>query len=98
MQVAIPHTLGRDIARERLRSRSHTLGDAIPGGMAQVATDWPTPDRMNLSIAAMGQMVDGHVDVEDNQLVFTVTLPPALSFLEPMVAGAIRSQGQLLLK
>ncbi|WP_347304072.1 polyhydroxyalkanoic acid system family protein [Croceibacterium sp. TMG7-5b_MA50] len=98
MQVAIPHTLGREAARERLRSRAHTLGDAIPGGAAQVTTDWPTPDRMHLNITAMGQVVDGHVDVQDSQLLFDVTLPAMLSFLEPMIAGAIRQQGPKLLR
>ncbi|KHL26108.1 hypothetical protein PK98_06190 [Croceibacterium mercuriale] len=98
MQVAIPHTLGREVARERLRSRSHTLADAIPGGAAQVTTSWPTTDRMQLNITAMGQVVDGHVDVEDTQLLFNVTLPAMLSFMEPLIAGAIRDQGPKLLK
>lgn len=97
MQVAIPHTLGRDVARERLRSRSHTLADAMPGGAAEVRTDWPTPDRMHMTITAMGQVVEGDVDVEDAQLLFSVTLPPMLGFLEPMIAGAIRQQGPKLL-
>jgi len=43
-------------------------------------------------------VVDGNVDVEDTQLLFNVTLPPMLSFLEPMIAGAIRQQGPKLLK
>ena len=98
MQVAIPHTLGRDAARERLRSRSHTLADAMPGGAAEVKTDWPTPDRMHMTITAMGQVVDGNVDIDDTQLLFSVTLPPMLSFLEPVIAGAIRQQGPKLLK
>ena len=98
MQVAIPHSLGRDAARERLRSRSHTLADSMPGGAAEVKTDWPTPDRMHMTITAMGQVVDGNVDVEDTQLLFNVTLPSMLSFLEPMIAGAIRQQGPKLLK
>lgn len=98
MHVAIPHNLSREAARERLRSRSHTLADAIPGGAAEVKTDWPTPDRMHMTITAMGQVVDGNVDVEDAQLLFNVTLPPMLGFLEPMIAGAIRQQGPRLLK
>ncbi|MBC7158770.1 MAG: polyhydroxyalkanoic acid system family protein [Porphyrobacter sp.] len=97
MQVAIPHSLGRDEARRRLKTRSHTIAEAIPGGMAQVATEWPSEDRMTLSITAMGQTVAGHVEVEADQVVFLVTLPPILEFLEPLVAGAIRQQGQHLL-
>ena len=55
MQVAIPHDLGREEVRRRLKSRSHELAGAIPGGMAEVQTDWPNQDRMNMSIQAVGQ-------------------------------------------
>jgi hypothetical protein len=97
MEVAIPHNLGRDEVRNRLRSRSHTLADGIPGGMAQVHTAWPSEDRMTLDIAAMGQALNGHIDIEDSQVVLHMELPPALGFLKPIVEGAIRQQGQQLL-
>ena len=45
----------------------------------------------------MGQGIDGRVLIEDAQVVFEVDLPPALSFVEPMIAGAIRDKGQKLL-
>ncbi len=97
MRVAIPYTIPQDVARERLKSRSHEIADHIPGGMAQVTTDWPSDDRMNLTISTMGQKLRGTVDIEESQLVFEIALPPALSFLEPMISGAIRQQGQKLL-
>jgi hypothetical protein len=97
MQVAIPHNLAREEVRRRLRANSHRMADGIPGGMAQVATDWPSEDRMRLSISAMGQVVDGHIDIEDAQVVFHATLPPALGFLQPIVEGAIRQQAPRLL-
>lgn len=97
MRVAIPHDLPRETVRERLRSRSHEMGDHIPGGMAKVDTAWPSEDRMTMRVSAMGQNLDGHVDIEEGQLVFEIDLPPALGFIEPMVAGAVRQQGQKLL-
>lgn len=97
MRVAIPFDLSRDVVRERLKSRSHEIADHIPGGMAEVVTDWPNDDRMNITISTMGQNLRGIVDIEDEQLVFEIALPPALSFLEPMISGAIRQQGQKLL-
>lgn len=97
MRVAIPFDISQDVARERLKSRSHEIADHIPGGMAQVATDWPSEDRMNLTITTMGQSLRGIVNVEENQLVFDIALPPALNFLEPMISGAIRQQGRKLL-
>jgi len=97
MQVAIPHQLGRDEVRRRLKSRSHTLASAIPGGMADVETSWPAEDRMNLSVQAMGQVVAGYIDIRDTDIQVVLDLPPALSFISPMVEGAIRQQGHLLL-
>ncbi len=98
MEVAIPHNLGRDEVRHRLRTRSHTMADAIPGGMAQVNTGWPSEDRMSLDIAAMGQVLTGYIEIHDADVVLHMDLPPALGFLEPIVAGAIRQQGQKLLE
>lgn len=97
MRVAIPFDISQEVARERLKSRSHEIADHIPGGMAQVSTDWPSDDRMNITISTMGQSLRGIVNVEESQLVFEIALPMALSFLEPMISGAIRQQGQKLL-
>lgn len=97
MRVAVPFTIPRDTVRERLKTRSHEIADHIPGGMAEVMTDWPSDDRMNMSIRAMGQDLRGVVTIEDSQLVFEIALPMALSFIEPMIAGAIKQQGQKLL-
>ena len=97
MQVPIPHNLGREEARRRLRANGHKMADSFPAGMAQVETSWPSEDRMALSIQAMGQAVVGRIDIEDTQVVLNVDLPPALAFVEPLVAGAIKQSGQKML-
>lgn len=97
MRVPIPHELPREEARRRLRDNAHKMADHIPGPMAQVETHWPSEDRMNLTINAMGQSLKGTVDVEENQLVIEIALPPMLSFLEPTISGAMQQQGQKLL-
>lgn len=98
MRVPIPHNLGKQEVRRRLQTRSHEIAGFIPGGMADVTTSWPDEDRMDLSVRAMGQGIDGRVLIEDSQVVFEIDLPPALSFVEPMVAGSIRQHGQKLLE
>jgi len=97
MQVPIPHALGRVEARRRLHANSHRMAEGFPAGMAQVDTSWPSEDRMALAIRAMGQSVVGHIDVEEAQVVLHVDLPPALAFIEPLVAGAIKQSGQKML-
>ncbi|TCJ41438.1 polyhydroxyalkanoic acid system family protein [Parafrankia sp. BMG5.11] len=96
MRVAIPHTLENDVVRDRLKSKSHKIADSIPGG-GTVRTMWPSENRMTMDIMAMGQTLHAHVDLEPGQLVFEVPLPAALSFVEPMIASAIQSQGKKLL-
>ena len=97
MRVAIPHTLGRDEVRRRLDANSGSIADAVPGGMAQISTSWTGTDRMTLDIHAMGQIITGHIDIEDSQVVFHIALPPALGFMGPAVQGAIQAQGDRLL-
>lgn len=97
MDIEIPHDLGREEVRRRLADNSHKIADNIPGGMAEVQTSWPSEDRMTMSINAMGQMITGHIDVEDSKVIFHMVLPPALGFLQPMIDAAIRDQGQRML-
>ena len=97
MRVEIPHNLDKATARERLRANSHRIAEQFPGGMAQVETSWPSEDTMAMTVRAMGQELNGNVEIEDNQVVFNMILPPALSFVEPLVQGAIKQTGQQLL-
>lgn len=97
MRVPIPHDLPREEVRRRLRDNIHRLGDQIPGGMAQVEHAWPSEDRMDIGVSAMGQAVRGHVDIEDNRVVVEFTLPPMLSFMQPVVEKAVEANGQKLL-
>jgi len=97
MRVPIQHSLSKEEVRHRLKTRSPEIKDAIPGGMADVSTAWPNEDCMTLSVRALGQSVDGRVLIEERQVVFEVDLPLALSFVEPLVRGAIETKGQKLL-
>ena len=98
MDLAIPHNLERDEVRRRFRENSHTIADNIPGGLAEVTTTWPSDDRMIMAISAFGQHLNGHVDIEETQVRFHMDLPGALALLEPLIASAIRKQGQDLLE
>jgi hypothetical protein len=97
MRIAIPHDLDRATVRQRLRSRSHEIADHIPGGMAQVETEWRSEDVMAMSVRTLGQELRGDIEIEERELVFNMILPPALSFLQPVLEGAIRQQGQKLI-
>ena len=97
MRVEIPHNLDKATARERLRANSHKIAEQFPGGMAQVETSWPNEDTMAMHVRAMGQELSGRVELEEGTLVFIVVLPAALSFVEPIISGAIKQSGQKLI-
>lgn len=97
MRIAVPHRLGKDEARRRMKEKAHELGGFMPGGMAEVSTRWPNDDRLEMAIAAMGQTVAASVEVAEAEIAIEVTLPPALSFVEPMVRNAIEAKGRKLL-
>lgn len=97
MRVAIPHTLGRQEVRRRMQARVGELAGFIPGGMAQVTPNWTGENQMDLVIAAMGQQVGAKIEIEDTQVICNIDLPPALSFIEPMVQGAVEKTGRKLL-
>ena len=48
MRVPLSHDLGKDEVRRRLQSRSHEIGQYVPGGLADVSTSWPSEDRWSL--------------------------------------------------
>ncbi|QQN73217.1 polyhydroxyalkanoic acid system family protein [Croceicoccus sp. YJ47] len=97
MRVAVPHSLSRAEVRSRLDAKKDDLAGFVPGGMADIETYWQGEDRMMMVIRAMGQELNGHVDVEDTQVTFEIDLPLALSFVEPMVKGALEEKGRKLL-
>jgi hypothetical protein len=93
MEVTIPHQLGREEVRRRLRNSDNVIGDSIPGGMADVRTSWPEEDRMAMSINIMGQLITGDVEVGEETVRFVITLPPMLTFVEPMVRASVKQGG-----
>lgn len=98
MRVPIPHTLGKEEVKRRLRERSSEMAGLFPGGKADVVISWPLDDRMAMQVSAMGQTVNAHVDVSDDAVVFEIDLPAVLSFFEPMVRGVVEEKTQKLLR
>lgn len=96
MRIAIPHSIGKDEARRRVRERSGEIANFVPG-FASVSTNWQSDDRMDLTVGAMGQEMTGSIEVGESEVAFTVELPAALSFVEPMIRSQIEAKGRKLL-
>ena len=78
IEVELPHKLGRDEAHRRIANNVHRLKDHVPGGAAQVQSNW-AGDQLNLDITALGQKVAAQIDVEDTKVRCKVMLPGMLA-------------------
>lgn len=96
-RIAIPHSLGKDEVKRRLRARLGDLPGHLPGGIANVSATWPADDRMALSVGAMGQQVDATVEVEETQVVLNLALPPMLALFSGAIETGVRQAGAKLL-
>lgn len=96
LTVDLPHKLGAEEAKRRMRDSIGKLKDHIPGG-AEVKSSWQD-DRMNLLVQAMGQEVSANIDVHETIVRVEVMLPPMLSFFGKRIEGYLQSKGGQLLE
>ncbi len=94
--VEMPHDLGREEVKRRMRARVGELASRIPGG-AKVSSSWPSEDRMAIDIRAMGQSIGVLLDVEETLVRATVTLPAMLALMAAPIAAMVRDTGAKLL-
>ncbi|MHA7821036.1 MAG: polyhydroxyalkanoic acid system family protein [Erythrobacter sp.] len=98
MKVSLPHSLGAEEVRRRMHEHGHEIGNYFPPGMATVETSWPHDDRMDLAIIAVGQRIEGGIDVFEDKVDIELDLPAMLGFLRGTIEGAVRKHGGKLLE
>ena len=97
IEVDLPHKLGRDEARRRIASNMHKLKDHIPGGAAEVRSQW-NGDVLDLSVQALGQSVDTIITVQDSVVKVQVRLPGLLGMFAGPIEAALQKKGNILLE
>jgi hypothetical protein len=95
--IELPHRLGKEEARRRMKSRIGELPSHIPGGVADVSASWPGEDRMALDVKALGQSVSATLDVEETVIRVALVLPPMLGLFAGKIADIVRQRGSTLL-
>ena len=93
--ISIPHRLGREEARRRLRHGLTRAAASVP--VLKVDEEKWDGDRMVFRVRALGQAAGGHVDVEDDHVRIEVTLPWLLQRFAEVAQATIRNRGRLLL-
>lgn len=97
MRVTLPHTLGKDEVRRRMRKHADEIGSFFPAGLAKVTTDWPNEDRMTIAAQVMGQTIPGGVDIRDTEVVIEMDLPLLFSVMKAPLEAAVKKEGGRLL-
>ena len=96
VEVELSHKLGREEARRRIAGNVNKLHDHIPGGAAQVHSNW-VGDQLKLDITAMGQKVAAMIEVEETKVRCRVMLPGMLAFFAGPIEAALNRKGSDLL-
>ena len=96
IEVDLAHSLGKEEARRRIAGNIGNLGQHMPGGVAEVTERWEG-DSLHLGIGAMGQEVQGRLDIEDSKVHVSVELPGMLAMFAGPIEQLFRSRGKDLL-
>ncbi len=95
--VSIPHNLGKEEALRRLRGGVTRLKSQFGDKIASVDETW-SGDRMDFRVGAMGQTVNGHLDVQQDHVRVEVQLPWILAMVAEKAKTFIQKQGTLMLE
>jgi hypothetical protein len=93
--VSIPHRLGREEAKRRLKAGLTRAAASIP--VLQIDEERWEGDRLFFRVRALGQAASGHLDVAEDHARLEAMLPWLLQGFAKAAQIAIRNRGNLLL-
>lgn len=96
IDVDIPHSLGREVARSRIAGGIGKLVDFIPG--STVTEHRWDGDVLHFTVAAMGQRVAARLDVLDSHIHAHFELPAFLALFADKIRAKLQKDGPALLK
>jgi len=96
--ITIPHELGQAEARRRLEEGFGRMEQQFASsGVANFAKSWEG-ERLSFSAQAIGQVITGHLDVQDKAVRMEIHLPNLLGWIAGKLKGRLQKEGQLLLE
>lgn len=98
MRVSLPHQLSRDEVRRRMHAHAGEIASFFPPGLADVATSWPSEDRMDITANVVGYQIPGGVDIRDEEVIIEMQLPAMLGLMRGALERAVRKEGVRLLE
>ena len=95
--VTISHQLGKEEAVRRLKSGLGSVRTNF-GHLLTVEEEIWTGDHFDFRVRALGQVVSGGIDVQEDRVVLQVLLPWLLAKVASAIQPLIRKEGTLLLE
>ena len=95
--IAIPHRLGKQEARRRLQDGLGSAGASFRHLFSIEEQTW-TGDQLRFRVSALGQSVNGSIDVAEHYVKLEVFLPWLLAKLAETLQPLIRKEAVLLLE
>ena len=94
--VTISHRLGRDEAVARLKAGIARAVASFP--VLKVDEQTWVDNRLTFRVRAIGQAASGTLDVGEDRVTLTLTLPWLLQKFAEVATRSIKQRGQLLLE
>ena len=97
MVVEIPHELGRDEARRRIDEGTVRVRDALGKSGVSINTLTWNGDRLDYSVTALAQTIDGQIDVGQEVVRVEVRMPLLLAMFAQKIQQIVGKEGNKLL-
>ncbi len=95
--VSFSHELGKQEVIRRLNDGIAYLHAHHADKVVVIENNW-TGDRLDFTVSALKQTATGFVDVEDDKVTVTVTLPFLLALMADKARSLIQREGTQLLE
>jgi hypothetical protein len=96
--VIVPHRLGKEAAKQRLRGGVTQLRDKLAMFGASAAEEVWSGDEMRFRVSAFGQTATGRVEITETTAIVEVDLPGLLGWFGKRIAERVSREGTLLLE
>lgn len=94
--VSIPHSLGKDEARRRIKEGVQWAKDKY-GGVVSIAQETWTDDQLAFRVGMFGQSASGTVVITEGNATLSIELPWLLARFAAKAQALVQKQGHLLL-
>ena len=97
--VTIPHELGKEEARKRIKDGFGKLKSSLTGGMMFTFDEnWTSKDHFEFQARGLGQNITGHIDIFPQHVRIEAMLPSLLATVAEAITGKVEKEGKLLLE